>query len=525
MFSERYCSDSEIKPELFPEDIFRKPIYICPTTGQVKNIKEDPMRFKRSTALITALFMTLILVLPVNSPAITIAEEEELSREFLKVIDKRFNLIKDPYIVKYVNSVGQKILSALPPQPFPYRFYVIKADVYNAFATPAGHIFIYSGLLEAMESEDELAGILAHEIAHVQCRHISDNIERSSKLNLAALAGIIAGAFLGASGASAAANALTIGSTAAVHTLQLAFSREDELQADQIGLENLKNSGYNAEGLLTMLKKIREKRWFGPEQIPTYMTTHPAAEDRISYIDGWLETHGHPESTEDPGEFKKARMRLLALFGDETKALQHFKNELNKQPDDAMAHYGYGLALGRAGHRTEAAEHLKIALNKNPLDPYLLKELGRLYFRDGKLPEALTVLQGSINLSNEDPESLFILGRIQMELGRLEEAADSFEMVIANHREYPDAYYFLGEAYGKLGRLEDAHYFLGIYAEKNRDYRNAIFHLEKALQSTSDPNRREEIEKRLKTLRKDFADERREIRMKQQFVRDRNFRY
>ena len=77
----------------------------------------------------------------------------------MKFMGKRYELIKDPKIVRYVNQIGKKILDGMPPQPFNYRFYIVKEDVYNAFAIPAGHIFIHSGLLAAMESEDELAGI------------------------------------------------------------------------------------------------------------------------------------------------------------------------------------------------------------------------------------------------------------------------------------------------------------------------------------------------------------------------------
>ena len=89
---------------------------------------------------------------------ITYKEEEELSREFLAVVASRFTFIKDPIIEDYVTEIGQRILKEVPTQPFRYHFYVIKEDVYNAFATPAGHIFINSGLLEAVKSEEEIAG-------------------------------------------------------------------------------------------------------------------------------------------------------------------------------------------------------------------------------------------------------------------------------------------------------------------------------------------------------------------------------
>ena len=187
-------------------------------------------------------------------------------------------------VVAYVNNIGKRILSALPQQPFKYRFYVIDEDVYNAFATPAGHIFVYTGLLDAMEEEEELAGILGHEIAHVYCRHISQKIERSKKIGVATLAGIAAGILLGVGGAGEAASAVTMGSMAAGQTAELSYSRENEMQADQFGLKFITEAGYSASGLLKILKKIRSKTWFGSDQIPKYLMTHPAVEDRIAFI-------------------------------------------------------------------------------------------------------------------------------------------------------------------------------------------------------------------------------------------------
>ena len=93
--------------------------------------------------------------------AISIKEEKKLGSEFLKYVRRHYQLVDDPMISAYVSDIGQRILSVMPPQPFNYQFHIVKESVYNAFAIPAGHVFINSGLLAAMESEDELAGILA----------------------------------------------------------------------------------------------------------------------------------------------------------------------------------------------------------------------------------------------------------------------------------------------------------------------------------------------------------------------------
>ena len=448
---------------------------------------------------LVSIFIVNILV-PKVALCITIQEEEEMSREVMKVIIKHYKIINDPLIVNYINQIGQKILSALPPQPFDYHFYVIKNDEYNAFATPAGHVFVNSGLLEAMENEEELAGILGHEIAHVVCRHISQQIERSKKIGIATLAGVAAGILLGIGGSAAAAQAVTMGSAAAGQSIQLSYSRENEFQADQIGLVCLTNAGYNGEGLLTMLKKLWSRRWFGPAQFPTYLTTHPATEERMANIDTWLEQNKKNKAHVDAHNFSKVHARLVAVYGDKSVALRKFKAAVEKRPEDPLAQYGYGLILARTGDRKNAINHLKKALVKNAFDPYMLKDLGQIYFLDGRYQDALNTLESASNVSSNDPEVFFYLGRAQMELGRLHEAAVTFEELIEKNHDYPRAFYSLGETYGKLGRLDEAHYCLGVYYKKKHDVKNAAFHLKRALELMGDPDKREKIKKMLKEI-------------------------
>lgn len=414
---------------------------------------------------------------------LSVKEEEELSQEFLKVVLQRFEFIQDPLILGYVKKIGHRIEKVIPPQPFRFNFYVIKEPVYNAFAGPAGHIFVTQGIFEAMDSEAELAGILSHEMAHITCRHISRRLERSSKIGLATLAGVIAGVFLGIGGAGQAASALTVSSMAAGQSLALSYSREDELQADQIGLEYLTQAGYSASGLITMLKKIRSKQWFGPKEIPTYLSTHPAIEERMVYIDTWMDTHSADTaaSSSTPSEFLKVHSKLLAQYGNEQAVLKEFEEKVAKNPDDAIANYGYGLVLAKIGDRKKAISHLETALEDNAFDPYLLTDMGRVYFEDGQFEKAFKILEGAASIAPEMPETLLYLGRTQLARTEYTAAAESFEKMIKIDPDYdPQAYYFLGESYGKQGNMEKGHYYLGLYFREKREFQNAVFHMKRA---------------------------------------------
>jgi predicted Zn-dependent protease len=444
----------------------------------------------------------VILVLAVSSllpPAvfsITVKEEEDMSRQIMAMIHKYYKIVEDPSVVAYVNNIGKRILSALPQQPFKYRFYVIDEDVYNAFATPGGHIFVYTGLLDAMEEEEELAGILGHEIAHVYCRHISQKIDRSKKIGVATLAGIAAGILLGVGGAGEAASAVTMGSMAAGQTAELSYSRENEMQADQFGLKFTTAAGYSASGLLKILKKIRSKTWFGSDQIPKYLMTHPAVEDRIAFISSWLDTYDRkskPIPLVNQDAFKRVHARVETSYGDEETVFSKLKADVARNPEDPLAHYRYGLILSRIGRRQEAIAQIRIALTKRAFDPYILKDLGWIYFLDGQFPQALKTLQSACGMIPDDPECLFYLGRTQMELGNLAEASDNLLKLTRQYPRFAQAYYFLGQSLGQQQMLGDAHYYLGVFYLRKRDLKNAKVQLKQALKYPQDDEKRKQI--------------------------------
>jgi predicted Zn-dependent protease len=463
------------------------------------------MKMNKKMLHIMILFMVIAMCIPPQASCITIKEEEDLGAEFMKYVGTHYRLIDDPMIVDYVERVARNILSTMEPQPFPYNFYIVREEVYNAFAGPAGHIFIHSGLIAAMENEDELAGILAHEILHVKARHISQKFERSTKISAAALAGMVAGVLLGAAGAGEAANAVVMSSMAAGQSMSLAYSRQDEMQADELGIQHLTAAGYKGEGLLTMLKKIRDKQWFGKNEIPTYLMTHPAVDDRIAYVDTWVQTH--PNAVIGPrlknDEFRQIRTRIIAAYSDKEFALNEMQTALEKSPDDPVINHGYGIALARNDRPAEAVVYIRKSLIENPLDAFLLKDLGEIYFMAGQYANALTPLEGSLSIRPGDYETLFLLGRTCLEMEKYSRAASAFETLLKLKPDYPPGLHYLGEVCGKQGRMGEAHYYLGRYHKNRGDFNNALFHLSQALKLTDDPQRKQEIDDMLKSIQKD----------------------
>ena len=346
---------------------------------------------------------------------------------------------------------------------------------------------------------------MAHEIAHVVCRHISQNVDRSPKIGLATLAVIAAGILIGGGGSAALGNAVVVGSMAAGQSASLAFSREDELQADQLAFDYLYRAGYSSKGLLMSLQKMRDKQWFGTEQVPNYLMTHPASEERMGYIDTHVASNQLSEINQrhiDKDEFRFVQATLSGKYSNGENALAAFDSQLKDHPGDTIALYGKALALAQIGDYRNSVLYLKKALEKDALNPVMLKELGRIYFLEGQYPKALQALEGSVGLAPEDNESLFYLSRTHMELGNLDKATDGFNTILKRNSKEPEIYLFLGNVYGMQENIGEAHYYLGKYNQLKGRWKTAIVHLEKALPLTTDPKQKEEIETMLKRVKK-----------------------
>ena len=448
-------------------------------------------------AVVVITVIAMVSLVPAVVRSITIKEEEELSRRMMAAIYKSLNVIDDPMVNDYVTDIGNRILATLPQQPFRYQFHVIDEDVYNAFATPGGHIFVYTGLIDAMEQEEELAGILGHEIAHVYCRHISQRIERQKKMGWATMAGMAAGILLGVGGAGEAAQAVTMGAQAGPYSAELAYGREDEMQADQFGVKFISGAGYSAEGLLKILKKIRDKTWFGSDQIPTYLKTHPAVEDRIAFIASWLESYNathKPVALVNKENFTRVHTRVETRYSNEKTVLSRLEAAVASNPGDPLTHYRYGLILARVGKRAEAIKQMRIALTKRAFDPYILKDLGWIYFLDGQFPQALKTLKSACAMIPNDPECAFYMGRTQMELGNMPEASNNFQALTVNYPKFKPAFYYLGQSLGQQQQLGEAHYYLGVYYLKKREFKKALVQLKQALKHIQDAEKREQVE-------------------------------
>ncbi|MEW6614657.1 MAG: M48 family metalloprotease [Thermodesulfobacteriota bacterium] len=410
----------------------------------------------------------------------TIEEEKKTGKKFKLELDKHLELIKDSSIQEYIDRVGKNIISQIDHKIFDFNFYIYKSSAPNAFAIPAGYIYISTGLITLAENEAELAGVLSHEIAHVMARHIAEKIEKESKLNIGALAAILAGILLGGSGqASGAVGAFSI---ATAQTLSLKYTRENEEEADRLGLNYLTKAGYDGSGLIGFLKKIK-RHSLESSQLPSYLLTHPEVEKRIDYLD--LMLMRLPKQGESKNNVDNLRIIQAKVIVDTwllKNAEDHFKSLLESDPKRLDIIYGIALANKKLGDYDQAIKGFKMALAIHPENSEILKELGICYFSEGKTEDAAKFLKKSVAINEKDRAAWYNLGRVYQESGNFQEAIEAYQRVKRLDTDFVDVYYNLGLVYGKKGLLGDAHQNFGIFFKLKGKLDSALFHFNKALE-------------------------------------------
>jgi len=435
--------------------------------------------------------------------ALTTTEEKKLGEKILLEMERNVEWVRDLILDHYIRQIGETLVFHAGPTPFEFKFHLIKHSEPNAYAIPGGHIFLTTGLLALAENEQELAGVISHEIAHVMARHVAKMIERSKRINIATMAAILAGVLVGGGGKTSEAVATTAMATAEALTLK--YTREMEIEADQNSLRYMIKSGYDPHGLMTFMNKIYKLSLTSSPKIPIYLSTHPAIEDRISLMENLLQTVSKSETPfRTAGNYEKIQARALVEDREPRVAVIHFQSLVDEGSKKVEAYYGLGLAYRKMGRFDKSIEAFQSGLSYHPRDPDLLRELGIVYFLSGKPEQALSYLEPLLSISKEqevDPLTLFYLGRVYQELGDVNRAGTLFQKVQKRHPEFIDVYHSLGSIYGRLGQKGLSHFFFGKYFKLKRDKKNALLHFRTALEGLERGSmEREEAQKEIKEL-------------------------
>lgn len=235
----------------------------------------------------------------------SVEREVAVGRQLSAEVDRSMRVINDPVVAEYVNRIGQNlVLNSDAKVPFTIK--VVDSNEINAFALPGGFLYVHRGLIEAAENEAELAGVLAHEIAHVAARHGMEQASKGQFINFASIPLIFLGGIGGYVIQQAAGLAVPLGF--------LKFSRGAEKEADRLGAQYMWASGYDPNALVTFFEKLQAKEKKKPGTLSKIFSSHPMTGDRIKEVQQLLARF--PERGEyqfSSSEFNQVKSRVVSL--------------------------------------------------------------------------------------------------------------------------------------------------------------------------------------------------------------------
>jgi hypothetical protein len=232
--------------------------------------------------------------------------EIRMGKQYAQEVEATSKLIRDPVISEYVNRIGQNLVRNSDAQ-VPFTIKVIDSDEVNAFALPGGFFYVNSGLILAADEESELAGVMAHEIAHVAARHATRQLTRAQWANIGTIPLIFVGGGIGYAVRSAAGLGLPMGF--------LAFSRGFESEADYLGLQYMYKAGYDPNAFVNFFEKLQAREKKKPGTLARAFSTHPQTPDRISKSQEEIAKilPARPQYIVTTSEFNDVKARLASL--------------------------------------------------------------------------------------------------------------------------------------------------------------------------------------------------------------------
>ena len=430
---------------------------------------------RKSTLALLATGLALAVLSPaaeinlpdIGSPAdATLSKNDEarLGRAIMAQIRKMGQVVEDPLITEYVNEIGHRIAAQANNDGLhDFSFFVIEDPVINAFALPGGFIGVHTGLLEATRNEDELAGVLAHEVAHVTQRHIARSIhsgQRQSMMSMAIMLGAILAAVAGADG-DAVQGAIAVAQGTAAQQ-QINFTRSNEYEADRIGIEALANAGFDPQGMASFFEVISRSNTPMEYRTPEFLRTHPVSSARIA--ESRNRARGYPPvHTNDTVNYGIARARILVASQDTPEeAVRYFEREPYEYQSD-VERYGRAIAYLNDGRNSDANRIFEELANREPEVIAYHIGLADAQLAMEAIDESVATFERAHELFPRNVPLIIHYAEALLKLGHADKAHEILLDLLNNVPPTPEQVRLIARAAIAAGDIAEAHYYMAEY--------------------------------------------------------------
>ena len=459
------------------------------------NPVESPMSNPLLKTALSVIFAALIFVsgagadeikLPdMGSPADAILsqnQEAQIGRSIMRDIRASGQVVEDPLVNEYINEIGNRVAAQTSDGDVNFRFFVIDDSRINAFALPGGYIGVHTGLIEATRSEDELAGVLAHEVAHVTQRHLARAIHASSRQSILStavmLGAILAGVAGGGSDVMQAGMAVAQGTAAQA---QINFTRANEHEADRVGIAALAGAGFDPYGMASFFDVMSRQNSRAPdERAPAFLMTHPVTASRVAEARDRARNYGHIRS-EDSVSYSITRVRLIVERFDTPQEAVNYFEKRPYQNQNEIERYGRLLAYMRAGDNYKALDIIENLMDRNPKVIAYHIALGDLQVALKREGQALRTFEDAVALFPRNVPLVIAYGERLLDLGQAEKAHDILLDLLNNVPPTPNQIRLIARAASEAGESAESLYYLSEYRLMIGDLIGGITYLQQAL--------------------------------------------
>ncbi|MGO5000319.1 M48 family metalloprotease [Oceanisphaera sp. W20_SRM_FM3] len=435
--------------------------------------------------------------------AMSIEREARFGEAFIRFARANQAVIDDPVLNEYVADLGLKLLSQADAVRFPFQFLLINDDTINASAFLGGVVQLHTGLFLYAENESELASVIAHEITHVTQRHIARYLEsqsRSTPLTVAGLVGSVALAVVNPqAGMAALQTTLGLKMQSAIN-----YTRDNELEADRIGLRLLSNAGFDPDAMASFFQKLADKYQFASAP-PPMLLTHPLPTSRIAEARSRAQDYpkkNHPASL----GFQMAKARVMVRFQRNAGPdLDRFFAQEAKQTNGAWqtdaAHYGQALALLQINKEDLARPILTELARRHVNNIFILDALTDLDNAQDKHQAAITRLQQAQQQLPNNQVVMINLADSLLQADRQQEAVTLLDNYLRRNPENPLAWDLIAQAYRPLNNESAFRQAQAEVAALKGRYEVAVDQMEIATNLSTDSMQRARLGARLVQLR------------------------
>lgn len=427
----------------------------------------------------------------IGSPAsssLSLDDEYRIGLQIVRQLRDEGQIIEDPEATEYLQGVGSRIVAqATGDTAQRFNFFFVREDTINAFALPGGFIGVNYGLMLATRNEAQLAGVLAHEVAHVTQRHIARRVRSQGRQSIATMAAILASILVGAATGSsdAALGGISMAQGAAMQQ-QINFTRSNEYEADRVGMAFLASAGFDPYGMPdffeTMGRRTALTASSSRNAIPEILQSHPVTTTRIAESRAraaqFTEIRQTPESVSY--SLTRERLRVLTTPAEEN-VRRYYAERREQQAQTVGERYGEALANYQGGNSRVSLDTLTELAREYPQVPMLQSTLGQALMAAGAMDESLATFRRALALS---PRNIPLTMRYAEALLKANEAKTAHNVLLDlfnNVAPTPEQIRFTALAASSAGDTADAAYYMSEYHISTGNLPLSVTQLEMAL--------------------------------------------